>query len=39
MSRPIARVVLAVLISLVIIAAAASPIVQSRLGVFFERQG
>ena len=39
MSKPIARVVFAVLISLVIIAAAASPIVQSRLGSVFRKAG
>jgi hypothetical protein len=39
MSKPIARVVFAVLISLVIIAAAASPIVQSNLGSVLQSAG
>lgn len=39
MSKPIARVVFAVLISLVIIAAAASPFVQSRFGSVFQKTG
>ena len=39
MSKPIARVVFAVLISLVIIAAAASPVVQSSLGSVLRRAG
>jgi hypothetical protein len=39
MSKPIARVVFAVLISLVIIGAAASPFVQSRFGSVFQRTG
>jgi ABC-type bacteriocin/lantibiotic exporter with double-glycine peptidase domain len=39
MSKPFARVVFAVLISFVIIAAAASPIVQSSLGSVFQKAG
>ena len=39
MSKPIARVVFAVLASLVIIAAAASPAVQSEFGSVFQKTG
>lgn len=39
MSKPITRVAFAVLISLVIIAAAASPVVQSEFGSVFRKTG